>query len=365
MKVGLLTYHRAHNYGGVLQCYALTKAIKKLGYQVEVVDYQCKYFKEQYKQYSLTNLPKLKKLLAILVYNGNVKYNGANFDSFVEQYLPITSVTYSKESIKKIDGEYDLFLTGSDQVWSPFCSGFDTTYFLDFSNQTKKCAYAASFGVDSIDMKFNKDYTELFGGFSNVSLREESGASIYQGFTGKEEPVVLDPTLLLGENDWQELIVDEYKNRKYVLVYMIAESKNTLSMAKSLAKEKGLEVIYISDRLYKRNGITNLSKVKVTDWVSLFYHAEYVVTNSFHGIAFSINFKKEFYVQFLPGRAKTNTRISTILNKFDLDERLLSSDVSDISDISFSLIDNYGEITEKLNELRSMSLNVLSKTLSE
>ncbi|QQX81805.1 polysaccharide pyruvyl transferase family protein [Shewanella sp. KX20019] len=363
MKIGLLTYHRAHNYGGVLQCYALTKAIKKLGYQVEVVDYQCEFFKEQYKEYSLFNLPKIKMLLSILVYNGNVKYNGVNFERFVEQYLPITSVSYSKESIKSIDDEYDILLTGSDQVWSPFCSAFDTTYFLDFSNQTKKCAYAASFGVDSIDTKFDKDYTELFKDFSNVSLREESGASIYKSFTGKEEPVVLDPTLLLGEQDWQELIVDEYKNRKYVLVYMIAESKNTLSIAKSIAKEKGLEVIYISDRLFKRNGVITLSKVKVTDWISLFYYAEYIVTNSFHGIAFSIVFKKDFYVQFLPGRAKTNTRISTILNKFDLGNRLLNSDVSDVSDVSFTSIQNYSEVTKELNNLRLESLNVLSKTL--
>lgn len=359
MKVGMLTYHRAHNYGGVLQCYALSKKVQSLGHEVKVIDYSCEFFNKQYKKYSLTNLPSLKKMAAIALYNGNVKYNGDNFNEFVKERLPLTE-TYTKSNLHSLDGEYDVFLTGSDQVWSPFCSGFDRTYFLDFVNSSRKCAYAASFGVSSIPDSYTKTYQELLRDFEYVTVREKSGVELFNRFTGRNADVTLDPTLLLNKSEWAELVHRKYANRKYVLVYMIAESKNTLALARSIGKKNNLEVIYITDRLFKRKDVTTLSKNSVEDWLSLFYCAEYIVTNSFHGIAFSINFNKDFYVQFLPGKAKTNTRIENILQEFNLIDRLLDPEVTDITP---EKVGDYPSINIKLDEHRVHSTSRLKETL--
>jgi hypothetical protein len=327
-----------------------------LGHDVEVIDYQCSFFNEQYKKYSLTNLPNAKKFASILIHNGNVKYNGHNFDKFVEDNIPTSVNAYTPSDIDNIDGLYEIFITGSDQVWSPYCSGFDKTYFLDFVKKSKKCAYSASFGVDTINLNFQSDYKNLFSDFSNVTLREESGKKLFQNLTGREENVTLDPTLLLDSSEWQYLVNDKYKNKKFLLVYMIAESRNTLKLASSIAEERGLEVIYLSDRLFKRSCVTTLSQTSVEDWLSLFFYADTIVTNSFHGIAYSINFNKNFYVQFLPGRAKTNTRITNILNCFGLDSRLLPSKATNVK---FCNITNYDEINLRLMKLRRESILAL------
>ncbi|MFH4444773.1 polysaccharide pyruvyl transferase family protein [Vibrio alginolyticus] len=357
MTVGILTYHRAHNYGGVLQCYALTQAIKSFGVNVEVIDYQCDFFLEQYKKYSWKNLPKLKKLASIILHNGNVKYNGDNFEDFVTQNLPVSTMKYSRSNISSANGKYSTFISGSDQVWSPYCSGFDKTYFLDFvDNSSKKSAYAASFGVDTLPIEIEPEFTRLLSEFNNVSLREHTGNDIFYKLTGRNEKVVLDPTLLLTKLDWLSVTNEKFAKRKYVLVYMIAESKQTLSLAKSIAEKEGLEVVYISDRIFTDRSVTTLSRVSVSDWVSLFKDAEYVITNSFHGIAFSINFSKNFYVQFLPGKAKTNTRISTILETFGLSDRLIDSKQDTINPEAVS---SYDVIQSKLEVLRERSKSVL------
>jgi len=364
MKVGVITYHRAHNYGGVLQAYALSKTIEKIGHEVKVIDYKCQFIEKQYKKITFKNIPKLKKLASILIHNGNTIHNGANFECFVKNYISTTDRTYSNyDDLVNVNADFDLFITGSDQVWSPYCSGFDTSYFLDFvSDDRKKNAYAASFGVESIDDKLVGKYKELISSFNSISVRESTGKKIVSSLVNRDVPIVLDPTLLLNKSDWINIVNDKFKSRKYILLYMIAESKGTIELAKSIGEKLGLEVIYISDRLFKRKGVTTLSGLSVNDWLSLFYHANYIVTNSFHGVAFSINFNKDFYVQFLPGRAKTNTRIENIMENYGLMERLLNSKTTSLSE--YPSINNYSSINEVLDKSRDMSLLYLSSSLN-
>ncbi|MEZ8650765.1 polysaccharide pyruvyl transferase family protein [Vibrio splendidus] len=357
MKIATITYHRAINYGAILQCYALQKSLHDLGYESEVLDYRCAFLEKQYRKKSITNLPTLRELAVMIIKNGNAKNNQDNFRLFMENEMTVSPRAYTDQNIGQSNQSYDKFIVGSDQVWSYFCSGFDQRYFLDFvQDNTKKISYAASFGVDSIPNELQDVYFPLISSFNKISVREEQAKSLVSQVAKRDSEVVLDPTLLLDKKSWSSLASGKFKNRKYVLLYMIAESKSTIDFAKNKAKENGCEVIYISDRLFKKRGVTTISKVPVYDWIDLFLNADFVVTNSFHGLAFSINFEKQFYADLLPN-AKVNSRILNILKTFDFENRLISYNKDE------SILD-FSDSNKVLDKLRSKSLSFLVSSLN-
>lgn len=357
MKIATITYHRAINYGAILQCYALQKTLHSLGYESEVLDYRCAFLEKQYRKKSIKNLPTFRELAVMIIKNGNAKNNQDNFRLFMENEMTVSREVYTDQNIELSNQSYDKFIVGSDQVWSYFCSGFDKRYFLDFVNDDeKKISYAASFGVDSIPHELKEIYYPLVKSFNRISVREEQAKLLVSQVAQRDSEVVLDPTLLLDKESWSSLASGNFKNRKYILLYMIAESKATIEFAKKKARESGCEVIYISDRLFKKRGITTISKVSVYDWIDLFINADSVVTNSFHGLAFSINFQKEFYADLLPN-AKVNSRILNILKTFDFEGRLISEYKGE------SVLD-FTESNRRLNELRKKSLSFLTSSLN-
>lgn len=362
MKCGIITFHRAHNYGAILQAYALQQNIKSLDCESEIIDYRCVFIEKMYKRYSISNLPKIKTIIAILLYNGNIKNNKESFESFAKDHLIISPESYfSQEDLKKTNLIYDTYITGSDQVWNYLTSGFDKNYFLTFVNNNKlKNAYAASFGVSFIPNELKLVYKTLLSDFNHISLREKTGNDIVKDLLFKPKPVVIDPTLLLSKDKWLELLNIKRNNEKYILVYLIVESPKILKLARILAKRKNLPIIYISDRLFIRRGMLNRSKVKVEDWVSLFYNAEYVVTNSFHGVCFSINFEKDFFIQYLPGKAKVNSRLNDILDLFNLKNRIVSNN----NDIDCIETINYKMTKHILDKEREKAFNYLKEILT-
>ncbi len=361
MKCGILTFHRAQNFGGILQAYALQKSVEKLGVDCEIVDYRSPFIEKYFKPYSLKNLPSIKRMAAIVLYNGRVKDNRVNFDEFSKKHLKTSNAVFeNKDQLLKCNDEYDLFIAGSDQVWSYLTAGFDKSYFLEFvKNNSKKNSYAASFGVESIPKKYHEEYYGLLKDFNNISVREEQGAQIVKEILDYEPPVVLDPTLLLNRDEWSKIATAKPEKHKYLLLYLIAESKTTLSLAKKIAKERNLKIIYINDRLYKRNGMENRSKIGVNKWVELFLNASCIVTNSFHGVAFSINFKKDFYMQYLPEPAKVNSRLENILTTLDLTSR----NIKDVKNFDIGETIDYSRVHEKLLLSRQNSIEYLRKVI--
>jgi len=360
MKVGLLTYHRAHNYGGVLQCYALQNYLIKNDIDCKVVDYRCEFLEKQYAPYSYRNIPPLKVIASIILKNGNVQDNTLAFEKFRKDHLILTEPVLMSEQLAGISREFDFLITGSDQVWSYFCSGFDKAYFLDFVDKPlKKISYAASFGVDSIPESLKGEYKGLLSTFNNISVREGQGAKIVKDILNEDVPVVLDPTFLLTRSDWEKITSNKYKEEKYLLLYLIVESQDTINLAKKLAKSKGLKILYITERLRKPKGIECVSCVSVNDWVDLFLNASTIVTNSFHGIAFSINFQKEFYVQNLPAPAKVNSRIDNILSILNLVERRVTDfeTAKELNSVDFESVDS------KLELLKAESKSYLLKAI--
>lgn len=358
MKVGIITFHRAINYGGVLQAYALQRVISDLEIECDIIDYYCPFIEAHYRPKKITKM-QIKRLISTLLFNGELKRSTDEFENFINHYLKLSSKKYSPQTIVKANREYDYFLTGSDQVWSPTCAGFDNAYFLDFViDINKKGAYAASFGRSDIPEELKSEYTRLLKDFNSISVREKSGVNIVNQLTNLNATVVLDPTLLLSKEQWENNF-NKKRFSNYILVYMISEDKDLLKKAKEYSKEHHLQIVYINNRLYKTKNVTNISKVSPEEWVSLFINAECIFTNSFHGIAFSINFSKLFFAYELKENKSVNERIINILSLFDLTEHLINkeTDIKGISEI------DYQQIQMKLDKLRKESMKYLRKIL--
>ncbi len=357
MKYGVVTFHRAINFGAVLQTLALQDVLKQRGIESEVIDYRSNFIEKHYEGFKLKDMINLRKIARILLKNAFAKNNHEHFYRFSKKYISISDKAYFEtEELKSDASQYAAFIVGSDQVWNYISAGFDKTYFLDFVDKSeKKLSYAASFGVENIPEIYKAEYRELLSSFNKISTREQQGKKIIKKLLGKEVPVVLDPTLLLTKNEWTSYMDIVNNSEDYVLVYLISETKSILKFAKEIGKRTNTKVIYINDRFYKRMGMKNKAKISPSEWLSLFYGAKYVVTNSFHGIAFSINFKKELFVELLPEPAKVNSRIQNTLDMFGLSNRIISKNKSFEN---YKKI-NYLEVDMKLNSEREKSLNYI------
>ena len=203
MKIGIITFHRAVNYGAVLQAYALQHALEGLGAQAEILDYRNRYIESCYDPYSLKG-NKLKALAKIALLGGVRRKKNEAFRSFNKKYLRLSEAVYKdSEQLAGAEKFYDAFITGSDQVWNTSCADFDPAYFLTFvKDKKKKNSYAASFGLSEIPKEYEAEYKKRLAGYRQISVREAQGRALVKELTGRDVPVVLDPTLLLTEKDW-------------------------------------------------------------------------------------------------------------------------------------------------------------------
>lgn len=351
MKCGIITFHRAINYGGVLQALALQRIVSEQNIEAEIIDYYAPSIENLYRpsfarRFSLINI---KRTISTILRNGNLSFNNRGFADFREKYLKTSARKYHNSKELK-ESKYDFYITGSDQVWSPTCAGFDKNYFLSFVDDgKKKNSYAASFGVGEISEELIPTYDNLLRDFENISVRETDGAEIIKKILDKNVPVLLDPTLLLTKAQWSEYTENiSPSNEKYILLYMIAEDKDLINKAIEFSQKTGLKVYYINDRFYKATGVKNIRKVSPDKWLKLFMDSEYVFTNSFHGVAFSVNFEKKFVVAKLKINAKVNSRINNILALLHLEDRMSV-------DLAEREID-YESVNKILSEERKKSL---------
>ena len=360
LKCGVITFHRAHNYGAILQTYALQKTLEKYSVDCEVVDYRSQFIEQYYKPISIYNLPSLKKAIAILLYNGKTVDNHKVFNDFIKKHIKISKEVYhSAEELKRSNEKYDFFISGSDQIWNYITAGFiDDNYFLKFVKDVyKKNSYAPSFGVEIIPQDKKNKYIELLKEFKNISVREAEGAKIINHLLGYTPPVVLDPTLLLDKKNWRDISSDSKEKTDYLLLYLIAESNEIIRLARKIAKERNLKIIYLNNRLFKVRGVENRKKTKVNEWLSLFMNANCVVTNSFHGLAFSVNFEREFFIQYLPKPAKVNSRLVNLLTLLNLEYRVVEKNYN-IKEI------DYDKVNSRLNNERNKSFSFIKKVIS-
>lgn len=358
MRVGIMTYHTFNNYGSLLQAYALQKKLINLGIDAEVIDYRCEYVRRPYTIKSLRKKGLIGYIYGIIGPISRIpRYN--NFKKFRKKLF--LSDTVNKESIHTLGDSYDLYLTGSDVVWNHKVTDLDPNYFLDFvKDSSKKGSYAASFGFKEIPKELENRYYELLKDFRYFNLRENVGVEIISRLLNRHANTVLDPTLLLTKNEWSEIARDYSDKGDYILVYQLAPSKTLVKFTEKLAKEKGLKVKYISFPMGKFLKCSLGLTEGPSEWVGLIKHAKYVVSDSFHGTAFSIIFNKQFFTEIAPYRKEFGSRIENILTLFDLKNRLIIN--GDNKDIDNDI--NYEIINKKLQQERDKSLVILNEMLS-
>lgn len=361
-KIGILTYHRSINYGAVLQAYALRNTIHKLGYNAEVIDYG-KIGQDKLFYWSTSSL---KAIIGSTINNFlrlfGEKKRLRNFKSFSENVIGISSKHYYQrdELIKDID-KYDYIITGSDQVWHPMICEDDMTYFLDLPiSSNQKIAYAPSFGVKELSEEQRKKYTPLLKQIGHLSIREEAGKEILKSLLNKETPIVLDPTLLCGAEEWDKIAVLPKTKKKYILFFTIlGDPEGSKEFVYELRKKFNYDIIKIGDIRDLLNSKYKIGRYSSPqEFIGLIKNAEFVVTNSFHGTVFSIIYRKNFFT-FL-NKNDRNSRLESITQILGLENRLKKG----ISKLPDNLETDYTQAEIKLNILKKQSIDFLKNALN-
>lgn len=308
-KIGIITFHDADNCGAVLQAYALEKALEKIGEtEVEIIDYKCEAIDQTKKTVKQNGFIGLIKALLLFVYYF-IKSRG--FDIFREKFLNLSARSYNRKNIKEANNCYDLFITGSDQVWNPECSGYDPTFVLDFVDDIKKkSSYAASLGNFDLS-KANLGWIDCIRTFSNISVREESSVSQLEKEGINNIFVNADPVFLISEDDWKMVMSDRMKKQKYVFVYLILPDVNVMKQAEKYAKKTGC--LLVSNKHTPECFLRN----SPSDFLSWIYYSECVFTNSFHATAFSLLFNKPFFADTEIDEQTVNHRVINLLIQTD------------------------------------------------
>ena len=359
MRIGILTFHCAHNYGAVLQCYALQEVLKGMGHTVEVIDYRPVYLTRPYDIINpnriLSRNPIIfaKKVITELLYLPNRIKRHKKFNNFINK-------RYQLSTIKGISKNYDIFIMGSDQIWNPkITKGFDGYYFgyLPFPKEKRKyIAYAASMESDNLS-ETAKDYLrKAVCNFDAIGVRETRLADLLRPLTNQNIQVVLDPTLLVNTSIWENFINISPSEKKYVLIYQARGSIScNKKIAKHIAKQIGAITVTLSSfPTWRKNIYQSESPEAFVNW---FRYASCIITTSFHGTAFSIIFNKPFYSIQTEGYG--NTREISILELLGLKDRMINKNQLP----TFQEID-YKQANNRLQEYRQKSFKYLLGSIS-
>ena len=321
MKVGIITFHQAINYGAVLQTYALCKALEKLGVQAEIINYRSQKLESDYKLVQTSD--GVRAMLRTLFTAPLFPQKQRTFQSFEKQYLPVSAPAYTTAQLQKLASTYDYVITGSDQVWNWQITQQDMRYLLDFVAPEKRISYAASFGRAELPEALRGQYQELLSNYAALSVREVQGQKILRELLGCEAEVTLDPTLLLKQEDWQNLL-QHRDEKKYIVIYNVRMAPKLIDMAKKLQRETGLEIINLNPRARAVYGNRVGYCADPADFVYYLLQAEYVLTTSFHGTIFAINCNKRFLVELDNAKdGGVNSRIESILKILGLEQRVV------------------------------------------
>lgn len=379
--VGIITTFRQPNFGSVLQAFALQKVIDRMGYKSLVIDYK---YPNDY-HYEHGNLkrpcpvtwrhPYKMFLYSILEYLGLKTIPKMKLlNQFISNEMMCTLRYMSYKEIHELSPKFDIYISGSDQIWNPNTMYGDMTYFYDFApDNSKIISYSSSFSCDSIPEKYKDQYKKYLSRYSAISVRESNGCKLVKELIGRDDSqLVLDPTLLLDKDEWMQYAKKSRRlkvPKKYILCYMLAYTYDPNEKMKELLKfvqrKYQLPIVSLSPikgwdgdefiRIERHQSIGNY------EFLRLFANAEMVVTSSFHGTAFSINFGKPF-LALQNGKSKSDDRISSLLDMIGLQSQLVTTSTS--LDNEKSPFYDVNSIRNALNEKRMISLKYLQLSMS-
>lgn len=358
MKIGILTFHCAHNYGAVLQCYALQEFLKSMGHEVQVIDYRPKYLTRSYKLFNIRKYFRKNIFLSFKIFYNDIKYIGKRknririFEDFISGMFNL-SVRVKKN---RIPDYYDLYIIGSDQIWNINITDnkIDDVFWGKFNKRNKRIiSYAASMDINFITKKNQHIIRNLLDNFDYVSVRETELQDILKKINIKRVDLVLDPTLLLKSIFWDNIIEKPLVSQKYVLVYQFVSNKDVKSFADQIALEIGAQVIEINMDLINKVQHISLYDISPNLFLGYFKYASFILTSTYHGTAFSIVFNKPFY--YINWGNTVNTRVDTLLSSVNLKDRIVDSNIENIKYRNIDFID----VNNRMIKLREKSISFL------
>lgn len=382
MKIGLCLAYKGVNYGMLLQAYATQRVIESMGYETEIIDYT----REGYKHVRFTPyLPflfvneikrklkyKKRELNLDELHAKNVADRKAVSKEFTENKLLNRVKISGIENLEKHALQYNGVLVGSDQIWPPDAAFGNFTTLRFAPDEMNKMSYATSLGVSSYPFWCKSSAKDFLKRINHISVREEQGKKIINGICDCPVKVVVDPTYLLTTEQWRELIPDErLVEGKYILCYFLGATREHKELARAYADKHGIKLVTILSTESVSDIDTSFADEVITGYgpekfVNLIRHAEVVMTDSFHGLAFSVINKKQFYVFYrtlVGSKGSRNSRIDNILKTWNLQERLVLNDYN-VNDFSDKEID-YNVVDKLIEEKRQDSMAFLKNALGD
>lgn len=338
MNIKTITCHDVYNFGASLQAYALQTYLEQQGHQVEIIHYKPDYLSGHYRLWAVSNpvfdKPFIKQLYLLAKLPGRLMSLKRKkvFDEFTAKYLKLTRRYNSYEELKEDAPEADAYIAGSDQIWNTlFHNGRDAAFYLDFGKpEVKRISYAASFATPDIVPEYREFVMKELSIFKSISVRESSAVRLSKDL-GYFAIQVVDPVFLLSKNEWDSLLEDDETNlpiisevEKYILVYDFMNDKNIQNVAERIAKLNGWKIYTIFKSKYSNKSFFYTGP---TTFIHLIKNAQCVISNSFHGTAFSLIYQRDFFV--VNREDGLNTRMRDLLSHYSISERMIHVDVED------------------------------------
>lgn len=382
MRIGILTQPLRENYGGLLQNLALQTVLKQMGHEVWTIhrQYKRKSFIDKLvpvlKRFILRYFMRRKDITSIILFEPTkeeAKIIGKNTIRFIKENIQITDRIDSDIEISFLGNyKFDALIVGSDQVWRPAYSPCITNYFLDFAvneSTIKRVAYAASFGVDNWEFssKQTTQCASLVKSFNAISVREDSAIRLCKEKLGVDVVHVLDPTMLLTKEDYIKLVEKDNipKIKGNLMTYVLDKSPENTKIIQKIAKELELSPFSVMpEKTFSEVGKKHLKDcifLPVTQWIRGFMDADFIVTDSFHGTAFSIIFNKPFIS--VGNTERGITRFTSLLKMFGLEERLILS-VTELTPEKIRGSIDFNRVNQQWDKEQQKALKFISKSLN-
>lgn len=373
-KIGIITqYYKSKNLGGNLQAYALCNFLREQGFDAEQICFQ-RTRKKTFKRSIVRRvLSKGKRLLIHPIRELRASKNAKFLEKVQRRYqiaerqtrafeafnnhIPHSNNVYNESTIVDCVNDYDIFITGSDQVWN--LDWYEPVYFLDFVPSSKpKISYAASMGMDCLTNEQELLVKNSLKDFKAISVREKSAGDLIKGLVPVQPIDVVDPVLLLGREDWDRICDESVKGQDYVCCYFLGRNKKARELAQKFAKEKGLKLFSIPYwsllPIDFNKNVENMFDLTPGQFIGLIKNAKYIFTDSFHAVVFSFIYQKQYFVFNRDTKGAMNSRIKNITDLFHTSERFCDGKekenlqyISTLKDIDYSQTNNNVEALKK------------------
>lgn len=362
-KIGILTYHTGYNYGASLQAYALQTSIKRLGKNCEIINFETERFVASREMFSRkpTRIKEIVKIATRLPYYSSLKKRQALFDAYTRECLDVSPLYRTEDEVIEHATDYDCIVCGSDQIWNlsqTDAPAANLLFYLNFPKSQRRVSYAASFGKWVKEApRYENTFLPWLKQFDAISVREMSGVE-YVRSLGLDCTLCLDPTILLDAEEYNVICAPRLIDNPYILLFSWSCPPDVLNAAKRVSKELGLPVYNIvpPPRAIGK-GIPRKLDVGPREFLSMVKHAAFVVTNSFHGTAFSTTFERP-YVSIVTG--EPDPRMKSLLEQLGLQNHLAAADSFRVEELMNT---DYSDIRRKKAELRKESIAFLKHAL--